>query len=113
MSLLVISIWKNKSSLLLCLMLSIASPINRGVLGGLASIVVSGIATLSKYNSEENYLAVFPDEPRPGAQAAFLFITLAISGVSGLGTGYIAKALCGKLQPRVYNDDRFFEKAFR
>lgn len=89
----------------------------QGVLAGLAGIIVAGIANTSRYNTDENYDAVFyyVDEPgkQAGLQAAFLFITLGMATTTGLLTGLMAKAACGRLQPRVYNDDRFFEKAFR
>ena len=89
----------------------------QGVLAGLAGIIVAGIADLEKYNSAGNYSSVFyyVDEPgkQAGLQAAFLFITLGMAITTCLLTGLMAKAACGRLQPRVYNDDRFFEKAFR
>jgi ammonium transporter Rh len=88
-----------------------------GVLAGIAGIILSGMASYSRYNTYGNYLAVFPYDEDSGTQlgyqAAFLFITLAISSISGLLTGTIVKKLCGELQPRVYNDDMFFNKAFR
>lgn len=87
-----------------------------GVLGGLASIVVAGIASVSDYNGIANYSAVFYNQDagkQAGAQAAFLFITLGIASVTGVCTGLFSKIVCGGLQPRLYNDDQFFEKAFR
>lgn len=88
-----------------------------GVLAGIAGIIVTGLANVSRYNTEDNFDAVFPvfEDPgnQAGNQAKFLVITLAIASTSGLITGTIAKALCGKLQPRIYNDDKYFDKAFR
>ena len=88
-----------------------------GVLAGIAGIIVSRMASSSGYNTDENFLAVFPydEDPRvqAGNQAAFLFITLAISSTAGILTGTVVKKFCGNLQPRVYNDDMFFSKAFR
>lgn len=83
-----------------------------GVLAGICSIVVSAIATVDVYNSEENFAAVFPHGQSPGTQAgmqaAFLGITLVMSIVCGIFTGKVAQIACGKLQARVYNDDMFF-----
>jgi ammonium transporter Rh len=84
-----------------------------GVLAGIASIIFAGVATIENYNSKENFLAVFPHNEDPGTQAciqaAFLVLTLVVSTSSGLITGIVSKKVCGTLQPRVYNDDQFFE----
>ena len=88
-----------------------------GVLAGICSIVVSAIASIESYNTEGNFEAVFPYGIDPGRQAGnqaiFLVVTLAMAVVCGLITGKTAQFCCGKLQPRVYNDDNFFVTAFR
>ena len=86
-----------------------------GVLAGFCGILMAGIATPSAYNGVGNYSAVFYHADaayQAGMQAAFLFLTLGMSIVTGVLTGVIAKAICGRLQPRVYSDDKFWEKAF-
>jgi ammonium transporter Rh len=84
-----------------------------GVLAGIASIIFAGVATIESYNSEENFLSVFPHNEDPGTQAciqaAFLVLTLVVSTSSGLITGIVSKKIFGESQPRVYNDDQFFE----
>eukprot|EP00980_Cylindrotheca_fusiformis_P006470 scaffold1377_cov126-Cylindrotheca_fusiformis.AAC.15 len=84
-----------------------------GVLAGISSIIFAGVATAENYNSEENFLSVFPFNEDPGTQAciqaAFLVLTLVVSICTGIITGMISKKICGAEQPRVYNDDQFFE----
>lgn len=84
-----------------------------GVLAGVASIIFAGVATVENYNSEENFLSVFPFNEDPGTQAciqaAFLVLTLVVSISSGIITGIVSKRICGVTQPHVYNDDKFFE----